>query len=101
LQLINALKLLIKKRLDIIKGVISERVLPVTVFSKSCGLIVMTASDLFTKSIYKGRMGLENNPYKKERSIKTNQRELRSTLAGVIRKADVFIGVSGNGILIR
>ncbi|HEY6164750.1 MAG TPA: hypothetical protein VIW25_07555 [Nitrososphaeraceae archaeon] len=46
-------------------------------------------------------MGLENNPYKKERSIKTNQRELRSTLAGVIRKADVFIGVSGNGILIR
>jgi malic enzyme len=52
-------------------------------------------------SIYKGRMGLENNPYKKERSIKTNQRELRSTLAWVIRKADVFIGVSGNGILIR
>jgi hypothetical protein len=49
LQLINALKLLIKKRLDIIKVVISERVLPVTVFSKSCGLIVMTASDLFTK----------------------------------------------------
>jgi hypothetical protein len=46
-------------------------------------------------------MGLENNPYKKEISIKTNQSELQGTFAGVIMKVDVFMGVSGNGILIR
>jgi hypothetical protein len=90
LQLINALKLLIKKRLDTLKVVIAERVLPATVFSKSRGLIVMIASEIFTK----GEWGLENNPYKKEISIKTNQSELQGTLAGVIRKVDVFIGVS-------
>jgi hypothetical protein len=89
LQLINALKLLIKKRLDTLKMVIAERVLPATVFSKSRGLIVMIASEIFTK----GEWGLENNPYKKEISIKTNQSELQGTLAGVIRKVDVFIGV--------
>jgi hypothetical protein len=49
---------------------------------------------------FKGRRELENSPYKKEISIKTNQRELQGTLAEVIREADVFIDVFGKGILI-
>jgi hypothetical protein len=52
MQLINALKLLIKKRLETIKVVISEWILLATVFSKSCRLIVMIASELFTKGEY-------------------------------------------------
>jgi hypothetical protein len=81
LQLINALKLLIKKRLDIIKVVISERVLTVTVFSKSCGLIVMTASDLFTKAIYKGdgvrKQSLQIRKINKSQSKRTAKHSCR------------------------
>ena len=52
-------------------------------------------------AIFDGRVDIDNqNPYKKEISINTNFRKLNGTLLEVIRKSDVFIGVSGKaGIL--
>ena len=41
-----------------------------------------------------------NNSYKKEIAAKTNPNKLSGSLADVIKEADVFIGVSGQGSLI-
>jgi malate dehydrogenase (oxaloacetate-decarboxylating) len=51
-----------------------------------------TAADNNNKNI--------NNIYKKEIAIKTNPEKLSGSLADVLKKADVFIGVSGKGDLL-
>jgi malate dehydrogenase (oxaloacetate-decarboxylating) len=43
-------------------------------------------------AIYSGRPDItNNNPYKKEISLKTNSRKLRGTLQDVIKESDVFM----------
>ena len=52
-------------------------------------------------AIYSGRPDINNNnPYKKEISIKTNVTKLGGMLEEVIRDSDVFIGVSGKADLL-
>ena len=48
-------------------------------------------------AIYKGREGL--NPEKKEMAEITNQEMKKGTLADVLKGADVFIGISGPGLV--
>lgn len=50
-------------------------------------------------AIYEGRDGL--NPIKEEMAKITNHQHISGTLADVIRGADVFIGVSGPGLLTK
>ena len=50
-------------------------------------------------AIYEGRDGL--NPIKEEMAKMTNHQHISGTLADVIRGADVFIGVSGPGLLTK
>ncbi len=50
-----------------------------------------------TGAIYKGRKNL--NPIKKKMALITNHDREQGTLADVLNNADVFIGVSGPGIL--
>jgi malate dehydrogenase (oxaloacetate-decarboxylating) len=70
-----------------------------------CKDIVITDSK---GAIYEGRGDLKDyddkgkdNTYKQEISRKSNPRKLRGNLADVIRKADVFIGVSGKAGLLN
>ena len=97
--LINALRLA-NKELDKVRVVISG--------SGSAGYgifkILQTAGckDIIVTdtrgAIFDGRVDIDNqNPYKKDISINTNFRKLNGTLMEVIRKSDVFIGVSGKG----
>ena len=100
--LINALKL-VKKELGTVRVIISG--------SGSAGYgifkILQTAGckDIIvtdTKgAIFDGRVDITyQNPYKKEISINTNFGKLSGPLKEVIKKSDVFIGVSGKaGIL--
>lgn len=100
--LINALKL-VKKELSKVRVVISG--------SGSAGYgifkILQTAGckDIIvtdTKgAIFDGRVDIDDqNPYKKDIANNTNIGKLNGTLPEVIRKSDVFIGVSGKaGIL--
>ncbi|TLX69118.1 MAG: NADP-dependent malic enzyme [Thaumarchaeota archaeon] len=101
--LLNALKL-VKKALDNVRVVISG--------SGSAGYgifkILQTAGckDIIvtdTKgAIYDGRPDIDDqNPYKREISLNTNMKKLRGTLADVISKSDVFIGVSGKGNILN
>src|SRR5919108_1305485 len=101
--LINALKL-VKKELDKVRVIISGsgsagygifKILR----AAGCKDIIVTDSK---GAIFDGRVDIigNENPYKKEISTKTNFRKLNGTLIEVIRKSDVFIGVSGKrGIL--
>ncbi len=107
--LINSIKIL-SKRLDSLKVVISGagsagygifKILE----KAGCKDIVITDSK---GAIYEGREDLkdyddkgEDNTYKQEISRKSNPRKLRGNLADVIRKADVFIGVSGKAGLLN
>src|SRR5690242_2703749 len=107
--LINSIKIL-SKRLDSLKVVISGagsagygifKILE----KAGCKDIVITDSK---GAIYEGRGDLkdyddkgEDNTYKQEISRKSNPRKLRGNLADVIRKADVFIGVSGKAGLLN
>jgi malate dehydrogenase (oxaloacetate-decarboxylating) len=53
-------------------------------------------------AIFDGRVDIDNqNPYKKDISINTNFRKLNGTLMEVIRKSDVFIGVSGKADILN
>ncbi|RPI85414.1 MAG: NADP-dependent malic enzyme [Nitrosopumilales archaeon] len=53
-------------------------------------------------TIFDGRVDIDNqNPYKKDISINTNFRKLNGTLMEVIRKSDVFIGVSGKADILN
>lgn len=101
--LINALRLA-NKELDKVRVVISG--------SGSAGYgifkILQTAGckDIIvtdTKgAIFDGRVDIDNqNPYKKDISINTNFRKLSGTLMEVIRKSDVFIGVSGKADILN
>ncbi|MDQ4056349.1 MAG: NADP-dependent malic enzyme [Thermoproteota archaeon] len=100
--LINALKLLDKKLMEI-KIVISGagsagygiyRIL----YEAGCRDIIVTDSK---GAIYEGRSESLDNSYKKEIAKKTNSKKLRGTLSDVIREADVFIGVSGKADLLN
>ena len=100
--LINALKLLDKKLMEI-KIVISGagsagygiyRIL----YEAGCRDIIVTDSK---GAIYEGRNESLDNAYKKEIAKKTNSKKLRGTLTDVIREADVFIGVSGKADLLN
>lgn len=107
--LINSIKIL-SKRLDSLKVVISGagsagygifKILE----KAGCKDIVITDSK---GAIYEGREDLKDyddngkdNTYKQEISRKSNPRKLRGNLADVIRKADVFIGVSGKAGLLN
>lgn len=100
--LINALKLLDKKLMEI-KIVISGagsagygiyRIL----YEAGCRDIIVTDSK---GAIYEGRIESLDNSYKKEIAKKTNSKKLRGTLTDVIREADVFIGVSGKADLLN
>lgn len=51
-------------------------------------------------AIYKGREG-DMNPYKKEASLITNIRGEKGALKDVIKGKDVFIGVSGPGLVTK
>lgn len=100
--LINALKL-VKKDLGIVRVIISG--------SGSAGYgifkILQTAGcrDIIVTdtrgAIFDGRVDITyQNPYKKEISVNTNFKKLSGPLKEVIKKSDVFIGVSGKaGIL--
>ena len=100
--LINALKL-VKKELDKVRIVISGsgsagygifKILE----TAGCKDIVVTDT---RGAIYSGRPDINNNnPYKKEISIKTNVTKLGGMLEEVIRDSDVFIGVSGKADLL-
>ncbi len=100
--LINALKLLDKKLMEI-KIVISGagsagygiyRIL----YEAGCRDIIVTDSK---GAIYEGRSESLDNSYKKEIAKKTKSKKLRGTLSDVIREADVFIGVSGKADLLN
>ena len=100
--LINALRLLGKK-LKEIKIVISGagsagygifRIL----YEAGCRNIIVTDSK---GAIYEGRKESLDNSYKQEIAKKTNPKKLQGTLTEVIRKADVFIGVSGKADLLN
>jgi malate dehydrogenase (oxaloacetate-decarboxylating) len=100
--LINALRLLGKK-LKEIKIVISGagsagygifRIL----YEAGCRNIIVTDSK---GAIYEGRNESLDNSYKQEIAKKTNPEKLQGTLTEVIRKADVFIGVSGKADLLN
>ncbi len=101
--LVNALRLA-NKELDKVRVVISG--------SGSAGYgifkILQTAGckDIIvtdTKgAIFYGRVDIDSqNPYKKDISINTNFRKLNGTLMEVIRKSDVFIGVSGKADILN
>ena len=101
--LMNALKLA-NKALDKVRVVISG--------SGSAGYgifkILQTAGckDIIVTdtrgAIFDGRVDIDNqNPYKKDISINTNFRKLNGTLMEVIRKSDVFIGVSGKADILN
>ena len=100
--LINALKLLDKKLMEI-KIVISGagsagygiyRIL----YEAGCRDIIVTDSK---GAIYEGRSESLDNSYKREIAKKTNSKKLRGTLSDVIREADVLIGVSGKADLLN
>jgi len=100
--LINALRLLGKK-LKEIKIVISGagsagygifRIL----YEAGCRKIIVTDSK---GAIYEGRKESLDNSYKQEIAKKTNPKKLQGMLTEVIRKADVFIGVSGKADLLN
>ena len=101
--LINALRLA-NKELDKVRVVISG--------SGSAGYgifkILQTAGckDIIVTdtrgAIFDGRVDIDNqNLYKKDISINTNFRKLNGTLMEVIRKSDVFIGVSGKADILN
>lgn len=101
--LVNALRLA-NKELDKVRVVISG--------SGSAGYgifkILQTAGckDIIVTdtrgAIFDGRVDIDNqNPYKKDISINTNFRKLNGTLMEVIRKSDVFIGVSGKADILN
>ena len=96
--LINALKL-VGKRLDEVKIVTSgagAAGIAIIRLLISMGLknVIMTDRQ---GAIYRGREGL--NPIKKEMAEITNYACEKGSLSDVIRKADVFIGVSAPGTL--
>jgi malate dehydrogenase (oxaloacetate-decarboxylating) len=100
--LINALKL-VKKDLDKVRIVISGsgsagygifKILE----TAGCKDIVVTDTK---GAIYSGRPDINNNPYKKEISFKTNITKLGGMLEEVIRDSDVFIGVSGKADILN
>lgn len=96
--LINALKL-VGKRLDEVKIVTSgagAAGIAIIRLLISMGLknVIMTDRQ---GAIYRGREGL--NPIKKEMADITNHACQKGSLSDVIRKADVFIGVSAPGTL--
>lgn len=101
--LVNALRLA-NKELDKVRVVISG--------SGSAGYgifkILRTAGckDIIVTdtrgAIFDGRVDIDSqNPYKKDISINTNFRKLNGTLMEVIRKSDVFIGVSGKADILN
>ena len=101
--LINALRL-VNKELDKVRVVISG--------SGSAGYgifkILQTAGckDIIVTdtrgAIFDGRVDIDNqNPYKKDISINTNSRKLNGSLMEVIRKSDIFIGVSGKADILN
>lgn len=101
--LVNALRLA-NKELDKVRVVISG--------SGSAGYgifkILQTAGckDIIVTdtrgAIFYGRVDIDSqNPYKKDISINTNFRKLNGTLMEVIRKSDVFIGVSGKADILN
>lgn len=49
--------------------------------------------------IYEGREDLQNNKYKKEVSLITNQQKKEGFLADAIKETDVFIGLSTKGLV--
>ena len=100
--LTNALRL-VGKKLTQIKIVISGagsagygifRIL----YEAGCRNIIVTDSK---GAIYEGRNESLDNSYKQEIARKTNSEKLQGTLTDVIRKADVFIGVSGKADLLN
>jgi malate dehydrogenase (oxaloacetate-decarboxylating) len=101
--LINSLRL-VNKKLDEVRVVISGsgsagygifKILQ----TAGCKDIIVTDS---RGAIYDGREDIDNrNPYKKDISINTNFRKLSGNLMEVIRKSDVFIGVSGKADILN
>lgn len=100
--LINALKL-VKKELGKVRVVISGSgsagygIFKILQAAGCKDIIVIDTKG----AIFDGRVDIDNqNRYKKEIAINTNFTKLNGTLLEVIRKSDVFIGVSGKaGIL--
>ena len=96
--MINALKV-VGKKLEDVKIVTSgagAAGIAIIKLMMSMGLknVIMTDRQ---GAIYEGQEGL--NPIKAEMSRITNRDKVRGSLAEVIRGADVFIGVSGPGVL--
>ena len=96
--LINATKV-VKKNFKNLKIVISGAGAAGTAVAKlllAAGIKNIILLDR-TGAIYSGRPDL--NPHKKELAALTNPHDTRGDLATVIKGADVFIGVSGKGLL--
>jgi malate dehydrogenase (oxaloacetate-decarboxylating) len=100
--LTNALRLLGKKLTEIkivISGAGSAGYGIFRILNEAgCRNIIVTDSK---GSIYEGRNESLDNSYKLEIAKQTNSKKLRGTLADVIKKADVFIGVSGKADLLN
>lgn len=96
--LINALKV-VKKKMKGLRVVISGAGAAGSAIAKL--LVISGISDIVVLdthgAIYTGREHL--NDSKKELAKLTNPRKVKGTLADVIRDADVFIGVSGPGLM--
>ncbi|MEE0509964.1 MAG: malic enzyme-like NAD(P)-binding protein [Peptococcaceae bacterium] len=98
--LLNALKL-VGKKIEDVKIVTSGAGAAGVAIIKlliSMGLKNVIMTDRHG-AIYEGRDGL--NPIKEEMAKITNHQHISGTLAEVIRGADVFIGVSGPGLLTK
>jgi malate dehydrogenase (oxaloacetate-decarboxylating) len=100
--LTNALRLLGKKLTEIkivISGAGSAGYGIFRILNEAgCRNIIVTDSK---GSIYEGRNESLDNSYKLEIAKQTNSKKLQGTLADVIKKADVFIGVSGKADLLN
>ena len=96
--LINALKVVDKNFSDI-KVVISGAGAAASASAKL--LLNEGVKDIImcdsTGIIYKGRPGM--NPYKEELAELTNKNQIKGNLAGAMKDADVFIGLSVGGIV--
>jgi malate dehydrogenase (oxaloacetate-decarboxylating) len=100
--LINSLRL-IKKQIENIKVVIlgagsAGYGITKILASAGCQNIIVVDS---RGSIYSGRKDLSNNRFKSEIASKTNLEQVSGSLESVMQGADVFIGVSGKGNVLK
>ncbi len=98
--LTNALKVVGKNKEDVrvVTSGAGAAAIAITKLLLSAGYTDVILTDR-KGAIYEGREGL--NPIKEEMAAVTNRDRLKGSLADVIKGADIFIGVSGPGVLTK